>query len=213
VRSGGRAAPAGRGVAKPVVNRPLSDALRDERSAAGSAKLQLKRRREKEAQTRTRQVVGGAGLQLTFEEPYKLKPFTHKAIHTKDPIYALTKRTEIKAARRKAVRQLVQILTKNLERFEKKERVTLRKVPNLWPGAKYWLYDKKEADLLNWLVDELCGQCRLRTVMPILVRYQNLRNKREREELLSAFFKDSAITKTFVDRYRVGECPDLDEDS
>jgi|SRR5579863_4753312 len=185
----------------PVVNRVLSEAEQE--------KLRRKKQRTQPPLSqakRLRKIIGGSGIQLLFEEPVKpaRKPKSHgKAPRTaKDPLTEETRKAVLRKLRKRRAGQLTEILFKNLDRFERRDRFRLPVIPPLhWVAG--WLDDKTEVELLDLLLAELCGTCRLKNVLMIHGKLSYLRKLRERNELLDQFFKKTALTKTLFQQYAI----------
>lgn len=170
----------------PVVNRQLSDVVRREQRKQTN--------RVKKQKLRLRQIVGGGGLKLYFEEPDRPLTKLEKRVgvrHHKDPLVEESRKVTQRRLRKERARDLVEILFLHLARYELAEKRKLMRVPNLQYGNG-WLRDFDEEQLMDALLAELCGACRLHTVMRIHTALCKMRMKRERGNLFDQFFKEVA---------------------
>ena len=184
----------------PVVNRPLREVERAEARAAQLAK------HRKPVKKRLREIVGGAGLVMVFEEPErapgKRSTTRGRRVH-KDPLVEEAKAVTRKRLRKEYARRLLGIMFKHLARYESMERSRLPRVPGL--RGKEWTRDKSETFLLDALLSELTTECRLHNVLRIHTELCRKRLVRERTELVDSFFTDEANSKTVLKWYRLNE--------
>lgn len=185
-------------MSKPVVNRPVADASKIARAQSG-----FKPAKEKSLKTRTREVVGGGGIQLVFEDPVKsISPQAKRSGRQcgVDPlVLEENERTRRRLAKARAAR-ICKILSRHLARFSEKDYVKDPKIPNLHIVTG-WLKGKSETELLELLVLEISGRCRAETMVKIHAQYCRERALRERLDLLKAFFHEDVINSSQLRDY------------
>jgi hypothetical protein len=185
----------------PVVNRTLQEVATKESRLRGSKKPVSTKKR-------VRQIVGGAGLLLQYEEAEekvsRQARFGGTKMSARDPIAEEARASALRQARKVRAQKLVKVLSHHLDHFERKAHARLLKLPIGGRGVPMsWLKGKTEQQLLDVLMSELCGRCRPESMLTIHTQYNKERLRRERRELLAAFCVDGADTKTIRKYFRL----------